>query len=104
VGAAWVGANSGAGAAWAEQAKLIGTGTSGCCIEQGYSVSMSGDGQTALVDATGDNFLIEGAWKYTYEPPSCAATSGWCQAGANFVGNDPLGQSLRGAAAVGVTG
>jgi hypothetical protein len=61
-GAAWVFTRS--GKAWSQQAKLIGTGfiTS---AHQGFSVSLSSDGNIAIVSGPADNFEIGAAWVFT---------------------------------------
>jgi FG-GAP repeat protein len=60
-GAAWIYARS--GGVWNHQAKLVGTGAIGPA-EQGYSVSLSGDGNTAIVGGLADNDGIGAAWVY----------------------------------------
>lgn len=49
---------------WRQQAKLIGTGALGNA-NQGYSVSISADGTTAMVGAPGDNTNKGAAWIFT---------------------------------------
>jgi hypothetical protein len=61
-GAAWVYTRS--GGVWTQQAKLVGTGAIGNA-QQGESVSLSGDGNTAIVGGTADNDLAGAAWVYT---------------------------------------
>ena len=51
-GAAWVFTR--AGGVWSQQAKLVGTGPVGDAL-QGYSVSLSSDGSTAIVGGPNDN-------------------------------------------------
>jgi hypothetical protein len=64
VGAAWVYTRS--GRMWNQQAKLVGTGVlGGCCAYQGVSVSLSADGNTAVIGGPEDNFGIGAAWVYT---------------------------------------
>ena len=64
VGAAWVFTRS--GGVWSQQAKLVGTGSIGPgSVFQGWSGSLSRDGNTALVGGYGDNGLIGAAWVYT---------------------------------------
>jgi hypothetical protein len=43
------------GGVWSQQAKLVGTGAIGPSVGQGSSVSLSGDGNTAIVGGPGDN-------------------------------------------------
>src|SRR6516165_1594677 len=61
-GAAWVFTRS--GGVWNQQAKLVGTGAEGQAA-QGISVSLSGDGNTAIVGGWADNNLIGAAWVFT---------------------------------------
>jgi hypothetical protein len=67
VGAAWLYTRSGglSDGVWSQQgAKLVGTGAIGGAA-QGYSVSLSGDGHTAIVGGVLDNNLVGAAWVYT---------------------------------------
>jgi hypothetical protein len=66
--------NSGAGAAWVftrsdgvwrQQAKLVGTGAIGPAAEQGYSVSLAGRGNIAIIGGPGDNNSAGAAWVFT---------------------------------------
>jgi hypothetical protein len=53
-GTAWVYTLS--GGAWSQQAKLVGTGVVGSGrAAQGWSASLSGDGNTAIVGGPGDS-------------------------------------------------
>jgi lipocalin len=61
-GAAWVFARS--GGMWNQQAKLVGTGAVSPS-EQGYSVSLSADGKTAIVGGPLDNSSAGAAWVFT---------------------------------------
>ena len=61
-GAAWVYTRS--RGVWTQQAKLVGTGAIGGA-EQGTSVALSGDGNTAIVGGPSDNDLAGAAWVYT---------------------------------------
>jgi hypothetical protein len=66
VGAAWVFTRS--GGAWSQQGpKLIGTGAvnNPFPAAQGYSVALSGDGNTAIVGGNDDNNEVGAAWVYT---------------------------------------
>jgi hypothetical protein len=94
-GAAWVFSRS--GGLWSQQgAKLVGTGAIGIFVEQGGSVSLSDDGNTAIVGGQGDNgntgLGVGAAWLYT--------RSGglWNQQGAKLVGTGNVGNSGQGAA------
>jgi hypothetical protein len=63
-GAAWVFAR--AGGAWSQQAKLVGTGAVGPYpAQQGFSVAVSGDGNTVTVGGRADNNFIGAAWVFT---------------------------------------
>ncbi|MCA6516180.1 MAG: IPT/TIG domain-containing protein, partial [Chitinophagaceae bacterium] len=73
VGAAWVYTRSG-GVWWQQGNKLIGTGAVGEG-EQGRSVSISADGNTAIVGGYRDNNYVGAAWVYTYLPPAPTITS-----------------------------
>jgi hypothetical protein len=44
--------------------KLVGTGAIGASSQQGWSVSVSGDGHTVIVGGPGDNNGAGGAWVY----------------------------------------
>jgi hypothetical protein len=61
-GAAWVFRRS--AGVWSQQAKLVGTGAVGPA-EQGNSVSLSGDGNTAIVGGPNDNGSAGAAWVFT---------------------------------------
>lgn len=78
IGAAWVFTRSGGG--WSQQgSKLVGTGAVGSPV-QGYSVSLSGDGNTAFVGGEGDNNYIGATWVFT------RSDSVWSQPGNKLVG------------------
>lgn len=87
-GAAWVYVRD--GCVWSQQGgKLVGTGGSAQAW-QGYSVSLSADGRTALVGGSADNSLIGAAWVYAY-------TGGaWTQQ-ARLVGTNYSAASRQGA-------
>jgi hypothetical protein len=78
-GAAWVYVRS--GNTWAQQGnKLVGSDATGAAA-QGYSVSISGDGNTVIVGGPEDNSGMGAAWVY-------ARTGGtWAQVGAKLVGS-----------------
>ncbi|MBW8049810.1 MAG: T9SS type A sorting domain-containing protein [Cytophagales bacterium] len=79
-GAAWVYTRS--GSVWTQQgSKLVGTGAVGSLVYQGYSVSISSDGNTAIVGGYRDNTDTGAAWVYsvctvTGTPASAAICSG----------------------------
>jgi hypothetical protein len=63
VGAAWVFTRT--GGVWSQEAKLVGTDATGPFgAEQGQSVSLSGDGNTAIAGGPGDNGGAGAAWVF----------------------------------------
>ncbi len=62
IGAAWVFTRS--GAVWSQQTKLVAADTIGG-PNQGESVSLSGDGNTAVIGGPGDNNGAGAAWVFT---------------------------------------
>ena len=88
VGAAWVYIRT--GTAWTQQgSKLVGTGNTGVA-NQGYSVALSGDGNTAMVGGSADNTNQGAAWVYT------RSGSDWAQQGSKLVGSGASGNALQG--------
>jgi hypothetical protein len=62
-GAAWVYTRS--NGVWTQQgSKIVGTGTVGTEVQQGLSVAISGDANTALVGGLGDNSSTGAAWVF----------------------------------------
>jgi FG-GAP repeat len=92
-GAAWVYTRS--GVVWTQQgSKLVGTGAVGQS-QQGYSVALSGDGNTALVGGPLDNFISESGaagavWVYTRNGGL------WTQQGTKLVGAGAVGLASQG--------
>jgi hypothetical protein len=86
-GAAWVFSRS--GTTWTQQAKLVGSGASGKS-EQGFSVALSGDGNTALIGGPEDDNGAGAAWVFT------RAGTTWTQQGGKLVGSEPVGASQQG--------
>ena len=87
-GAAWVFAR--AGSTWTQQgSKFVGTG-SATPSQQGFSVSLSADGNTALVGAPYDNGAQGAAWVYT------RSGSTWTQQGNKLVGTGNVGVAFQG--------
>jgi hypothetical protein len=89
VGAAWVYTRT--GGTWSQQgSKLVGTGAVGVFSFQGYSVSLSSDGNTAIVGGWGDNSSAGAAWVFT-------RTGGvWSQQGNKLVGTGAVGHAGQG--------
>ena len=88
-GAAWALARS--GATWSQLgAKLVGAGESGQG-KFGQSVSLSGDGSTALIGAVADAERFGAAWSFT------RAGSAFVAAGGRQVEPDQVGRALFGA-------
>ncbi|MGH7741153.1 MAG: T9SS type A sorting domain-containing protein [Candidatus Eiseniibacteriota bacterium] len=87
LGAAWVFVRS--GSVWNEQAKLVGGGAVGASY-QGRSVSLSADGNTALVGGYADNLTAGAAWVFV------RAAGAWSQQGSKLVGVDATGHSDQG--------
>jgi hypothetical protein len=87
-GAAWVWTRS--GGAWSQQGpKLVGTGAVGGA-EQGYSVSLSADGNTAIVGGYYDNGNAGAAWVWT------RSGGVWSQQGPKLVGIGAVGTANQG--------
>jgi hypothetical protein len=89
-GSTWVFTRT--GATWTQQGgALIGSGNVGSS-EQGYSVALSADGNTALIGGPGDNSNQGAAWLFTR-----SATT-WTQLGAKLVGSGDTGAAYQGSA------
>jgi hypothetical protein len=87
-GAAWVFTRS--GSTWTQQGpKLVGTGAVGAA-EQGASVALSGDGNTALIGGRRDNNGIGASWVFG------RSGSTWTQQGPKLVGAGVTGNSFQG--------
>jgi hypothetical protein len=87
-GAAWVYTRS--GSTWTQQgAKLVGTGNTGAA-RQGTSVSLSADGNTAIVGGALDNSQQGAAWIFT------RSGSTWTQLGTKLVASDNTGAANQG--------
>ena len=89
VGAAWVFSLS--GSTWTEQAKLLPASSPGPA-NQGYSVSVSADGNTLIVGGPNDNGGYPGAaWIFT------RSGTNWSQQGTKLVGSGAaIGQTNQG--------
>ncbi|OAI38568.1 hypothetical protein AYO39_03605, partial [Actinobacteria bacterium SCGC AG-212-D09] len=87
-GAAWVFTRS--GSTWTQQgSKLVGTGAAGRS-SQGWSVSLSGDGNTALIGAPAVDINTGAAWLFTRSGTT------WTQQGSKLVGTGGVGQPNEG--------
>jgi hypothetical protein len=86
-GAAWVWTRS--GGAWTQQGtKLVGSGIGGPYATQGDSVSLSADGNTAIVGGGNDNFGAGAAWVWT------RSGGVWTQQGTKLVGSGAVGNDV----------
>jgi hypothetical protein len=83
-GAAWIFTRS--GSTWTQQgSKLVGTGVIGSNGSgQGSSVSLSADGNTAIVGGDGDNLNAGAAWVFTRSGTT------WTQQGSKLVGTGAI--------------
>jgi hypothetical protein len=78
---------------WTQQGnKLVGTGNSGAS-QQGRSVSLSADGNTALVGGYADNANAGAVWVYTRSGGT------WSQQGSKLVGTGATGKAQQGQSA-----
>ena len=88
IGASWVFSRS--AGVWSQQgSKLIGTGAVGGA-QQGNSVALSADGNTALIGGNFDNTNIGASWIFT------RSTGVWSQQGTKLVGTGAVGSSRQG--------
>jgi len=79
-----------AGAQFSQQgSKLVGAGAAGGS-NQGFSVALSADGNTAIVGGQADSNLVGAAWIYT------RSAGVWTQQGSKLVGNGGAGQQYQG--------
>src|SRR5450830_1493655 len=69
--------------------KLVGTGAVGAAY-QGDSVSLSADGNTAIVGGYGDNSAAGAAWVWT------RSGGVWTQQGNKLVGSGAVGNAFQG--------
>jgi hypothetical protein len=94
-GAVWIFVRS-AQDVWFQQGdKLVGTGflyANIAAVRQGYSVSISGDGNTAIIGGLNDNLGIGAAWVFVRN----TTNQTWSQQGSKLVGSGYTGQPLEG--------
>jgi hypothetical protein len=76
-------------AQFTQQAKLVGTGAVGLA-RQGWSVSLSRDGNTAIVSGINDNGGGGAAWVYT------RSGGVWSQQGPKLIGTGAIGLASQG--------
>jgi hypothetical protein len=87
-GAAWVWTRS--GGVWTQQGlKLVGSGNAGNAY-QGGSVSLSADGNSAIVGGLADNSFVGAAWVWT------RSAGVWTQQGTKLVGSGAVGEADQG--------
>jgi hypothetical protein len=87
IGAAWVFKRT--AGAWVEVTKLVGADYTGF-PQQGYSVSLSGDGNTAAVGGSTDNSGLGATWIFTQ------SSGTWAQQGSKLVGTGNSGNAFFG--------
>ena len=88
-GAMWVWTRI--GGVWTQQGtKLVGSGASGGFVHQGSAVSLSGDGNTAIVGGFWDNDAAGAAWVWT------RSGGVWTQQGSKLVGSGAVGKAYQG--------
>jgi hypothetical protein len=88
IGAAWVFIRN--GGVWTQQGpKLVGTGAVGAA-QQGNSVALSADGNTAVIGGNIDNANAGAAWVFT------RSGGVWTQQGAKLVGTGAAGAAGQG--------
>jgi hypothetical protein len=79
------------GGVWSQQGdKLVGTGAEGSTSAQGYSVSLSSDGNTAIVGGYADNSHVGAAWVFIRNGGV------WSQQGLKLVGTGASGIATQG--------
>ena len=78
------------GGVWSQQGgKLVGTGAIGAA-DQGYSVAISADGNTAIVGGVADDSHAGAVWVFT------RSAGVWSQQGSKLVGSDAVGPAYQG--------
>jgi len=93
-GAAWIWTRN--GGVWTQQgSKLFGSSAVGRFVMQGTSVSISADGNTAIIGGYGDNNYAGAAWIWT------KSEGVWTQQGLKLVGSGAVGGTNGGNGTVG---
>jgi PKD repeat protein len=90
-GAAWVFTRSSSGVWTQQRPKLVGSGAVGAA-QQGSSVALSADGNTAIVGGPFDNSAAGAAWVFTRSGGGV-----WTQQGSKLVGTGAVEEALQGA-------
>ena len=79
------------GSIWTQQGpKLVGSDHLGTNVMTGSSVSLSSDGNTAMVGGSNDNVSIGAVWVFV------RSAGVWNQQGLKLVGSDGVGQPIQG--------
>ena len=88
IGAAWVFTRS--NGVWTQQGgKLVGIGAVGSA-QQGHSVALSADGNTAIIGGYDNNSSVGAAWVFT------RSSGVWTQQGNKLVGSGAVGAAQQG--------
>jgi uncharacterized repeat protein (TIGR01451 family) len=88
-GAAWIFTYSGG---WSQSGtKLVGSGATGSTSQQGYSVAISGDGETVIIGGPQDNSNTGGVWVFRPLLPGY-----WYQQAGPVVGGGNTGAAKQG--------
>jgi hypothetical protein len=89
VGAAWVFTRK--DGVWTQQSrKLVGSEVVELGPEQGWSVALSADGDTAIIGGPGDAKFVGAAWVFTRKDGV------WTQQGRKLIGSDVFGKAEQG--------
>lgn len=87
-GAAWIFKRN--GSTWSQQGNKIFATDASLSAEQGWSVSISADGNTAIVGAPGDSTYVGGSWLYT------RSNNVWAQSSNKLLGTGYFGGPKQG--------
>jgi hypothetical protein len=91
-GAVWIFTRS--GGVWTQQGgKLVGTGSVGSFIQQGYNITLSADGNTLIESSPCDNNYAGAVWVFT------RSGGVWSQQGSKLVGTGAVGNARQGQSA-----